>query len=133
MAKEIPSVADLRRKSEVTDDKITAAVDAVLAFATEAYPLAKGWSPDLVEMVCTSKQVTMEAWDGASSDHVCASGEGITDELQAFRPDYHAAFDGHAKESLYIAPLTQRSAYFIVNGGYFTSSAISSSVNIITS
>lgn len=31
MAKEIPSVGDLRRKSEVTDDEIDAAVDAYLA------------------------------------------------------------------------------------------------------
>ena len=66
MAKEIPSVGDLRRKSEVTDDEITAAVNALLAsLATEAHPLAKGWSSDLVEIVCTSEQVTMEARDGA--------------------------------------------------------------------
>ena len=31
MAKEIPSVGDLRRKSGVADEEISAAVDAVLA------------------------------------------------------------------------------------------------------
>jgi len=36
----------------VTDDEITAAVDAVLAdLATEAYPLAKGWTLDLVAAI----------------------------------------------------------------------------------
>ena len=43
------TVSDLRKVSEVTDDEITAAVDAVLAdLATESYPLAKGWRLDLV-------------------------------------------------------------------------------------
>ncbi|WP_281408893.1 hypothetical protein [Methylobacterium sp. WL2] len=38
-----PTVSDLRKVSEVTDDEITAAGDAVLAdLASEAYPLAKG-------------------------------------------------------------------------------------------
>ncbi|WP_313901831.1 hypothetical protein [Methylobacterium sp. J-030] len=95
MAKEIPSVGDLRHKSEVSDDEITAAVDDVLVnLATKAYPLAKGWSPVPAEMVYTSEQVTMKARYGASSDHACGSGEGMTDELQAFRPDYYAARDG---------------------------------------
>lgn len=47
-----PTVSDLRKVSEVTDDEITAAVDAVLAgLASEAYPLAKGWTLDLAELV----------------------------------------------------------------------------------
>lgn len=50
MAKEPPTVSELRKAAEVTDREIDAAVDAVLAdLATEAYPLAKGWTLDLVE------------------------------------------------------------------------------------
>ncbi|MCJ2092275.1 hypothetical protein MKK67_07170 [Methylobacterium sp. J-072] len=56
MAKETPSVSDLRRISDVSDDEITAAVDAVLAdLATEAYPLAKGWTLDLVAAIASHK------------------------------------------------------------------------------
>jgi len=51
-----PTVSDLRKVSEVTDDEITAAVDAVLAdLASEAYPLAKGWILDLVAAVANDK------------------------------------------------------------------------------
>ncbi|MCJ2056760.1 hypothetical protein MKL09_09350 [Methylobacterium sp. J-048] len=55
-----PTVSDLSKVSEVTHGEITAAVDAVLAdLKTEAYPLAKGWVLDLVEMVRTNEQVTI--------------------------------------------------------------------------
>ena len=51
-----PTVSELREASDVTDDEITAAVDAVLAdLATEAYPLAKGWSLDLVAAIAAHK------------------------------------------------------------------------------
>jgi hypothetical protein len=51
-----PTVSDLRKVSEVTDDEITAAVDAVLAdLASEAYPLAKGWTLDLVAAIASHK------------------------------------------------------------------------------
>ncbi|CAA2161206.1 hypothetical protein MBRA_06366 [Methylobacterium brachiatum] len=51
-----PTVSDLRKVSEVTDDEITAAVDAVLGdLAAEAYPLAKGWILDLVAAVANHK------------------------------------------------------------------------------
>jgi hypothetical protein len=51
-----PTVSELRKTSDVTDDEITAAVDAVLAdLATEAYPLAKGWTLDLVAAVASHK------------------------------------------------------------------------------
>jgi hypothetical protein len=51
-----PTVSELRKTSDVTDDEITAAVDAVLAdLASEAYPLAKGWTLDLVAAVANHK------------------------------------------------------------------------------
>ncbi|KNY21616.1 hypothetical protein [Methylobacterium sp. ARG-1] len=51
-----PTVSELRKTSDVTDDEITAAVDAVLAdLASEAYPLAKGWVLDLVAAVANHK------------------------------------------------------------------------------
>ena len=51
-----PTVSDLRKVSEVTDDEIAAAVDAVLAdLASEAYPLAKGLVLDLVAAVASHK------------------------------------------------------------------------------
>ena len=51
-----PNVSDLRKVSEVTDDEITAAVDAVLAGrASDAYPLAKGWMLDLVAAIASHK------------------------------------------------------------------------------
>ena len=54
MAKEPPPVSGLRKAAEVTDQEIDAAVDAALAdLATEAYPLAKGWTLDLVETLRT--------------------------------------------------------------------------------
>lgn len=41
-----PTVSSLRKVSKVTDDEITAAVDAVLPdMASEAYPLAEGCYP----------------------------------------------------------------------------------------
>jgi hypothetical protein len=51
-----PTVSDLLKISEVTDDEITAAFDAVLAdLASEAYPLAKGWLLDLVAAIASLK------------------------------------------------------------------------------
>jgi hypothetical protein len=51
-----PTVSDLRKVSEVTDEEITAAVDAVLEdLASEAYPLAKGWTLDLVAAIAAHK------------------------------------------------------------------------------
>jgi hypothetical protein len=51
-----PTVSELRKTSDVTDDEITPAVDAVLAdLASEAYPLAKGWTLDLVAAVANHK------------------------------------------------------------------------------
>ncbi|MCB4803490.1 hypothetical protein QO001_000834 [Methylobacterium brachiatum] len=50
------TVSELRKTSDVTDDEITAAVDAVLAdLASEAYPLAKGWTLDLVAAIANHK------------------------------------------------------------------------------
>ncbi|KNY24549.1 hypothetical protein [Methylobacterium sp. ARG-1] len=55
MAKEPPTVSELRKAAEITDQEIDAAVDAVLAdLATEAYPLAKGWNLDLVGTLRTN-------------------------------------------------------------------------------
>lgn len=55
MAKEPPTVSELRKAAEISDDEINAAVDAVLAdLATEAYPLAKGWTLDLVDTLRTN-------------------------------------------------------------------------------
>ncbi|WP_342030180.1 hypothetical protein [Methylobacterium pseudosasicola] len=49
-------MSDLREVSEVTDEEITATVDAVLQdLASEAYPLAKGWILDLVAAVAEHK------------------------------------------------------------------------------
>ncbi|MGU3417015.1 hypothetical protein [Methylobacterium sp. D54C] len=50
-----PNVAELRKAAEVTDREI----DAVLAdLATESYPLAKGWTLDLIEMLRTNTRAT---------------------------------------------------------------------------
>lgn len=55
MANDPATVFELRLAAEVTDHQINAAVDAVLAnLATEAYPLAKGWTLDLVETLRTN-------------------------------------------------------------------------------
>jgi hypothetical protein len=55
MAKEPATVSELRKGAEISDDEINAAVDAVLAdLATDAYPLAKGWTLDLVETLRTN-------------------------------------------------------------------------------
>ncbi|WCS26387.1 hypothetical protein LOK46_06010 [Methylobacterium sp. NMS14P] len=55
MAKEPPTVSELREAAEISDDEINAAVDVVLAdLATEAYPLAKGWTLDLVDTLRTN-------------------------------------------------------------------------------
>jgi hypothetical protein len=57
MAKKAATVSELRKGAEVTDQEIHAAVDAVLAnLATEDYPLAKGWTLDLVETLPTNTQ-----------------------------------------------------------------------------
>ncbi|MBN4095675.1 hypothetical protein [Methylobacterium sp. OT2] len=59
MAKEPATVSELRKAAEVTDQEIDAAVDAVLAdLATAAYPLAKGWTLDLVETLRTNSRAT---------------------------------------------------------------------------
>jgi hypothetical protein len=51
-----PTGSELRKTSDVTDDEITAAVDAVLAdLASEAYSLASGWTLDLVAAVANHK------------------------------------------------------------------------------
>ena len=55
MAKEPPTVSELRKAAEVSDQEMDAAVDAVLSdLATEAYPLAKGWTLDFVETMRTN-------------------------------------------------------------------------------
>ncbi|AYO83638.1 hypothetical protein [Methylobacterium brachiatum] len=52
-----PTVSDLFKSKDVTDDEVNAAVDAVLAdLATESYPLAKGWTLDLVETIRTNER-----------------------------------------------------------------------------
>ena len=54
-----PSVSELRKAAEISDAEIDAAVDAVLAdLAAEAYPLAKGWSLDLVGTIKANAQAT---------------------------------------------------------------------------
>jgi len=69
MPKEPPTVSELRKAAEITDQEIDAAVDVVLAdLATEAYPLAKGWTLDLVETLRTNTRAAealttdMSAW-----------------------------------------------------------------------
>ncbi|MGH1570260.1 hypothetical protein ACRAWG_05840 [Methylobacterium sp. P31] len=53
-----PTVSELRKAAEVTAQETDAAVDAVLAdIATEAYPLAGGWTLDLVETLRTNERV----------------------------------------------------------------------------
>ncbi|SFV07976.1 MULTISPECIES: hypothetical protein [unclassified Methylobacterium] len=55
MAKDPATVSELRKAGEVSDQEVDAAVDAVLAdLATEAFPLAKGWTLDLVETLRTN-------------------------------------------------------------------------------
>ncbi len=55
MAKDPATVSELRKAGEVSDQEVDAAVDAVLAdLATEAFPLAKGWTLDLVETLRTT-------------------------------------------------------------------------------
>ena len=57
-----PNVSELRKTSDVTDDDITAAVDAVLAdLATESYPLAKEWTLDLVAALANHKAPRMSS------------------------------------------------------------------------
>ena len=47
-----PTVADLFKARVVTFDDLTAATDDVVAgLLTNAYPLAKGWTLDLIEML----------------------------------------------------------------------------------
>jgi len=56
-----PTVSELFKAKEVTDHGIDAAVDAMVAeLATNAYPLAKGWTLDLVETLRTNTR-TAEA------------------------------------------------------------------------
>ncbi|MBN6822506.1 hypothetical protein ACXR8U_06485 [Methylobacterium radiotolerans] len=55
MAKEPATVFELRKAAEVTDQKIDAAVDAVLAdLVTKGCALAKGWILDIVETLRTN-------------------------------------------------------------------------------
>ncbi len=59
MAKEPPTVSALRKAAADTDQKIDAAVEAVLAdLATETYPLAKGWTLNLVETLRTNTRAS---------------------------------------------------------------------------
>ena len=52
-----PTVSELRKVAAISDQEIDAAVDAVLAnLTTEAYPLAKGWTLDLVETIRTNER-----------------------------------------------------------------------------
>ena len=54
-----PTVSEFRKTAEITDAEIDAAVDAVLAdLAPVAYPLAKGWTLDLVETIQANAQAT---------------------------------------------------------------------------
>lgn len=49
------TVSELRKAAEITDQEIDVAVDAALAdLATEAQPLAKGWTLDHVETLRTN-------------------------------------------------------------------------------
>lgn len=85
-----PTVSDLRKVSEVTDDEITAAVDAVLEdLASEAYPLAKGWILDLVAGRRTQSLSgraahglgRLQAQHGPHRDPDGASGEGMSESV----------------------------------------------------
>lgn len=59
MAKEPPTVSELRKAAADTDQKIDAAVEAVLAdLATETYPLAKGWTLNFVEKLRTNTRAS---------------------------------------------------------------------------
>jgi phosphoenolpyruvate-protein kinase (PTS system EI component) len=52
MAKEIPSVGDLRRKSEVTDDEIQAATDAYLKdWGAEPFAFKSGHTIDVAKAI----------------------------------------------------------------------------------
>ena len=54
-----PTVSELRQAAAIPDQEIDAAVDAVLAdLAAEAYPLAKGLTLDLVDMLRTNERAT---------------------------------------------------------------------------
>jgi hypothetical protein len=51
-----PTVSELRKAAEISDQEIDAAVDAVLEdLASEAYPLADGWTLDLVGAIAGNK------------------------------------------------------------------------------
>lgn len=52
-----PTVSELRKAADGPDQEIDAAVDAVLDdLAAPAYPLVKGWTLDLVEMLRTNER-----------------------------------------------------------------------------
>lgn len=52
-----PTVTDLfKAKGDTLDDLATATDDVVAGFRTEAYPLAKGWILDLVEVIRTNNR-----------------------------------------------------------------------------
>ncbi|MCJ2102494.1 hypothetical protein [Methylobacterium sp. E-046] len=81
-----PTVSELRKVAEISDQEVDAAVDAVLAhLATEAYPLAKGLTLDLVETIRTYERAAealktegrLEAEHGPDRDLARASGERI--------------------------------------------------------
>jgi hypothetical protein len=62
----IPTVSELYKAKAVTYGDVSAAVDAVLADrASEAYPLVKGWTIDLVGAVASHKG----ARDALLTDH----------------------------------------------------------------
>lgn len=59
MAKEPLAVSELCKAAADIDQKIDAAVEAVLAdLATETYPLAKGWTLNLVETLRTNRRAS---------------------------------------------------------------------------
>jgi hypothetical protein len=50
-------VSDRFKSKDVTDEGMGAAVDAVIAdLATESYPIAKGWTLNLIETLRTNKR-----------------------------------------------------------------------------
>lgn len=97
MAKEPPTVSELRKAAADTDQKIDAAVEAVLAdLATETYPLAKGWTLNLVETLRTNTRVRgahqrrgrLGTQHGPDRDPIGAPGEGMSeDEPHSSRMD----------------------------------------------
>ena len=64
-----PTVSDLHKAAEVTDQEIDAAVDAVLTdLATEAYPLTDGYALDLQAAVQARTVATLILKDGHATE-----------------------------------------------------------------